>query len=317
VIEPRPIAFYHDAMGVDGRLVVAYSTTSGEAPSSLVKHEDVTRTFALTDLAATAPAPIPAVEPLPRKLWVAPIWSHGRYGDTDDHVGNAIWCVTEDAERLTAHGFPLITTGPVDAARDLTVAYWCSGAHRDDLGARVREALTWPEKPVIAYLDQDGWPDPKPSWVTERVWPSIMAYRNAGESLSAFDARLTAILRRVRGYDRPMFLTPAFYTRNGAVPVSDILACMPLYDRWMREFEIVGFMPFADRRPTGMLQHPEFRVWARAFLAASVRPTRHDYWTSDGPATEPMHPRVTRKLRQRESLTGEECDWLLSRLSAN
>ena len=168
---------------------------------------------------------------------------------------------------------------------DLTVAWWVSGADLEELEREVRKALALPEKPVIAYLDRgaaDAWPAQRPSWVTDRVWPAPQAYRDPGEPLQTFKARIESTLERVKGYGSYIALTPAFYTRNGAATVAEILESMPLYERWIRDYPIVAVMPFADRRPTGMLEHPEFRVWAKAFLEANpARPNRFDYWQPD------------------------------------
>jgi hypothetical protein len=222
-----------------------------------------------------------------RPVWVAPFFSHSlRYGDTPDHVGNAIWSPSEEASRIAKFGVPMITAHSAEvtdpAAVNLTIGWWVSGANIGELNEAVYRALESTEKPVIAYLDQqqaENWEGM--NWSHDRVWPSVQAYRNAGEPLADFESRvqrmLDALIAKGAKY---LALTPAFFTRNGAVSVDHILECMPLYEKWINNYPIICFMPFADRRPTGMLEHPALREWAKAFFyaAPSGRPNRFDYW---------------------------------------
>lgn len=264
--------------------------------------------FTAEDLAAAQPdpepGPVPVVAPWPRKLWIAPYWSHGRHGDTPiaEHAGNAIWVGGEahgsDRTEAEAHqilldrlrtardlGYPMVVA--TDGSRvpaeflDQTIAWYLHGSSVEDLGRQVERALTWPEKPILAYLDGRGWPAERPSWVTDRVWPNVQTYRNPGESLADFDRAIRTDLDRIASWGVFCSITPAFFTRNGAVAPAHIVECMPLYERWVRAYPIVSILPFADRRAHGMVQHPEFRAWARAFLAAAERPSRWDYWQSE------------------------------------
>lgn len=230
----------------------------------------------------------PMYKSFERPMWVAPFYSHSvRYGDTTDHVGNAIWVEGPEMGRAAAFGYPLIVDVPAhvdQAALNVTIAWWVSGATSDELGDKVKQAHNLPEKAIIAYLDKGqavDWPSSRPDWVTDRVWPSVMAYRDPNEPLAVFDIRVTSMLERVTSY-KPIgiALTPAFYTRNGQTSAEHILECIPLYEKWINTFNIVCFMPFADRRPTGMIDNPEFREHARAFFyaAPSGRPNRFDYW---------------------------------------
>jgi hypothetical protein len=140
----------------------------------------------------------------------------------------------------------------------------------------------------------------------------VQAYRRAGETLAAFETRLTSVLDRVHNYGRYFFLTPRFDDFNGTQPVEMILACMPLYDRWIREFRICGLMPFSDRRGNGIARIPSLRAWAKAFLDANPeRPSRYDYW---GSATIDIVTVLKNKLQQNVEMTvlsSDEKEFLL------
>jgi len=298
-----------DAVYLNGVIRVVWNTSNG-----IAGQQDVDLSKPRTKLLQTQPEPIPVegnmIKSFERPFWLAPFYSHSeRYGDTTDHVGNSILLVGDDETvkrelaRVKGLGIPLILEATALPAEELNTvaAWWTAGLDIAELGQRVEETLTLTQRPIAAYLDKgeaDAWPEVRPSWVTDRVWPSVQAYRNAGESLQAFDARVTFALQRVSKYGcMGLTLTPAFYTRNGSVPVSDITECMPLYEKWMWEFNIVCVMPFADRRPTGMEQHKELREHARAFQYAvpSTRPNRFDYWK---PASTSAEEILKNKLGQ-------------------
>lgn len=246
-----------------------------------------------------------------RPFWLAPFYSHSeKYGDTSDHVGNCVLLLADNPEKMRAEmarvkptNLPMMlgaTNLPANEL-DTVFAWWETGGDLNELGDKVEQALALVERPVVAYLDKgesDAWPEQRPAWVTDRVWPSVQAYRNQNESLADFEARVTAALHRVNGYGcMGLTLTPAFYTRNGGVSVGHIMECMPLYEKWLWDFPIVAFMPFADRRPTGMTEHPPLREWCRAFQYAvpATRPNRFDYWKPSDQTAEQV---LTNKLGQ-------------------
>jgi hypothetical protein len=292
-----------DAVYLDGRIRVVWNTSTGQ-PGQVDIDLSAPRMDLLGD-APTPPDPAPEgdmMKSFERPYWFAPFYSHSeKYGDTPDHVGNSILLLADNPEKMRQElarvaplGFPMIL-GASDLREDelgSVFAWWETGGDLNELGAKVEHALTLVERPVVAYLDKgeaDCWPESRPLWLTDRVWPSAQAYRNAGESLSAFDARVTTTLQRLTGYGcMGLTLTPAFYTRNGSVSVEAIAECMPLYERWLWDFNIVCVMPFADRRPTGMTEHPELREHARAFQYAvpATRPNRFDYWKPAGQSAE-------------------------------
>jgi hypothetical protein len=300
-----------DAVYVNGAIRVAWNTAQGE-PGQV----DVDLSAQRTDLLAEPSNPDPQpegdmIKSFERPYWFAPFYSHSeKYGDTPDHVGNSILLLADNPDKMRAEmarvaplNLPLILGASNLPANELDTvsAWWETGGDLNELGNKVTHALTLVERPVIAYLDKgesDCWPVERPAWLTDRVWPSAQAYRNAGESIQAFDTRVTTTLQRLTGYGcMGLTLTPAFYTRNGTVSVEDIAECMPIYERWMWDFNIVCVMPFADRRPTGMTEHPELREHARAFQYAvpATRPNRFDYWQPSDQTPEQV---LTNKLGQ-------------------
>ena len=228
---------------------------------------------------------IPAFE---KPIWQAPFFSHSdQYGDTplDKHVGNAIWLRTSDKSHNPGT-LPLITavnTNVNDVDQNLTVAYWEGSGTIQELLERIRIASAYPEKPIIAYLDGDGWPTTNP-FSSDRVWPAIQAYCSPNESLSHFEVRITDIINRVQGYKLPIVLTSRFDDFNGSQSIDNIIACMPLYEKWIRNFNFVGHMPFSDRRGNAISSNENLWLWARRFQYAipAGRPNRFDYWRPAG-----------------------------------
>ena len=295
VLESRPTAFNHDAVAVGDDVVVAWSVTQGEGPNHLVKfvvnQQAVRCTFgqglALPVTTINFGEPPRSTMSIPcfeRPIWQAPFFSHSRqYGSTplDQHAGNCAWVRTSEMD--VAPPLPHITTvddGNVAAANlNLTIAWLVSDTSIGALAARVNEALTYPAKPVVAYLDNLGWPEANP-FTSTRVWPSIQAYPRVGESVDAFKARVEAAVVRVAAYGLPMVLTSRFDDTAGTIPVDLALQYMPVYEHLLREYYFVGHMPFSDRRGNAIATNPALWTWARAFQNAISlgRPNRYDYW---------------------------------------
>jgi hypothetical protein len=280
------------------------------------------------------PATVPQLPPLPRKMWVTPFFSHSkRYGDTPlaDHVGNAITVVAgdennlagslrEELDRIRPLAQPMFVQGntQVDAVNiNQTIAWWVSGKDIEDLRFNVERALAKEEKPVIAYLDQRLWPSARPTWMTDRVWPAVQAYRSPGEVLGTFQATMETTLGRVQAYGQPIVLTPRFDDFNGQGSIQQTLECMPLFDRWLRDYFCVGIMPFSDRRGNGISKSPQLKAWAMAFLNANpARPNRFDYWVPSGSLAAALR----NKLQQQTNtivLMPEEKLYLLGLLLKN
>jgi hypothetical protein len=335
-------AFYHDAVTLpDGTLMIAWSRTQGEGPDHLVRvsYSIQERAAKMISLIATQPVPqivgINAIPAFERKVWIAPFFSHSeRYGDTpiNEHVGNAILLVdnNEDmavfARELDAYaklGTPLI----VQASRqvhpehaDMTVAYWAGNQAevRNTMALTSTQAL---EKPVIWYEDtptEAGWPNLRPDWMTERIWPAVQAYRAAGEAIDVFETRMRAMLNKVTTYGRPLALVPRFDDFNGSGSVQQTLEAMPVYAKLLNDYQIVAFLPFSDRRGNAICKNPALHSWAMTFkYAAPSRPNRFDYWQ---PATSDLLTILKNKFGQTTSLitlTKAEKDFILAALQRN
>lgn len=246
---------------------------------------------------------IPSFE---RPMWQAPFFSHhSRYGDTsiEKHVGNSIWVPASEIERVKSLGQPLIVhpdTEIPDWAYNTIIAYWVSGATVSELIDEVIDCLTLSEKPIIAYLDNRDWPEQNPfysSLGSDRIWPSIQAYRAPNESLVDFKYEMDEVITRVNSYKVPMGLTTRFDDFNGSGSISKTLECMPFYEEWLRLWNFVVHMPFSDRRGNAISNNESLWSWARAFQFAipSSRPNRFDYWRPDNSEIEDI---LKNKLNQ-------------------
>jgi hypothetical protein len=297
ILGTTPTFYNHDAKLVNNEVMIAWSITNGEAPTD-VFFSPLNRSLPRVPLVPNI-QPVD-IKPLPRKTWISPFFSHSdKYGDTplSEFTGNAITVTTDAADpnpelnRIRNLGYPMIiglgnpNVDPINLNQ--TIAWWVSGATLDELHKNVNVAMTMPEKPIIAYLDNLGWPLSKPDWITNRVWPSIQAYRLPNEDLHQFEIRMDSAILTVSNYGNPMFLTPRFDDFNGQGSIAQTMEVMPLYDTWLRHFLIVGFMPFSDRRGNGIARNPILHTQAKAFLDANpARPNRYDYWIpSSGVAT--------------------------------
>lgn len=254
----------------------------------------------LPEVQAEAPPQGPGqIAQFPRKIWCAPYYSWSRkYGVTSDPVGNCQWIETDD-RHLAPVGHALMLDGIMPIPPNLldpTVIAWAGAAYMNEPRGEhlsMKDAVTRCKAnfhgPVFAYLDVEEWPAERPGWLQndKRTWPVVQVYRHPGEGLEAFQARTTAHLERVCRWAPFVGLELAFYTRNDAVPVKEIVECMSHYERLIRGYPVVAISLFADRRPTGMTSYPVLREWAKAFAAACVRPRRGDYWEADSVDPDP------------------------------
>jgi hypothetical protein len=161
-----------------------------------------------------------------------------------------------------------------------------------------------------------GWPASRPAWVTNRVWPAVQTYRKPGEALAAFEARVTEMFTRVASYGLPMVMVPRFDDFNGTGTVAQTLEAMPIYRKLFDLFQIIGFLPFADRRGNGISSNADLKAWAMAFkLANPARPNRYDYWT---PSNGDLKSVLKNKFGQSTSLislTKEEKEYIVDALA--
>ncbi len=275
------------------------------------------------DLVGTEPLPVDfSLRAFPRKVWVAPFYEvSAQYGVADTLLGNAVQIVAPgDVPLCPTDRARIVSSSAYDAAWvNLTVAYWASGGNVNELRTAISHFDGKPEKPIIAHMDSGDifqWPETKPSWITDKVWPSVQAYRGFAEPIDWFRARLEATLDRVASYGKPMGLTPGFYDRRsaqGQLTLSEMEECIPLFDKWMQTYPIVVLQPFARRRPGGTIDYPVMEEWLRRLgLMNPVRPNRYDWWT---PTNTSLEFSLTNKLSQSVeliSLTRTEKDFLLA-----
>lgn len=270
-----------------------------------------------------------AVPAFDRKLWTSPFFSYSHragIGETPDPFGNAITLVGDprdpemirreilDYQRLAQ---PLIVAaGPEATANlNLTIAWWVSAPDLEGLGEAVRAALALPEKPVVAYLDARGWPADRPGWVTDRVWPSVQAYRRPSEDLRTFRIDVERDLARVGIYTRPCWLTCRFDDFNGTGTVAQTLEAVPAYEAWTRLYPVIGLHLFADRRPGGMQHHPVLRAAAKALVNGNpARPNRFDYWRPDGSDLRAVWQNKLQQSTMLLAADAAEKAWLLDQI---
>lgn len=332
VVAPSGNYFRPDFMITGDNVHVVWSSNEGDT-DVIVKDFTLSALASLPTVGASAPPTSGGgstttgsmtMQAFERKMWIAPFFSHSeRYGmtATADHVGNAI-IITEDMSdagmaQVFALGFPMIiASAQMNADRaNTTIAYWTGNA------AEAQSALANPvEKPVIWYedvTDANSWPASRPAWVNERVWPTAQCYRAPGEALTTFESRMRAMLDRIKSYGRPMFLVPRFDDFNGTGTIAQTLEAMLVYQKLLADYEIVGFMPFADRRGNGIAKNQSLHDWAMAFkMANPARPNRFDYWQ---PASVDMTTLLKNKLGQSTlliTLTDAEKKFILDALQA-
>ena len=340
VLEPRAVAFNHDAVAVGDEVIVGWSTTQGERAGDLVtcavsrqggvrflidpegtgRQVPLWQSFAASGPSGQTSGPVATVRAHPRKLWMAPFYSFSeRYGDTpiDRYrtyanaitvVGDDRAAVPRDLARLYPLGLPLIVDGSLSADMvapylGTIVAWWVAGATAAALESAVALATSLPEKPIIAYLDHGldvDWPATRPAWISSRVWPGIQCYRLAGESIAAMQDRMERLCARIASYGVYAVLTPRFDDVNGQQTVSFTLEAMALYCDLIQRFPICGLMPFADRRGTGIAKDGSLLGWAQAL--ANANPTRPNRYDYWQPTSTDLSTVLRNKLGQTTEL---------------
>jgi len=99
------------------------------------------------------------------------------------------------------------------------------------------------------------------------------AYRAPGESLTAFEERVTAELLSTLNYGYPVELVCGATVFHGLTE-QQALECFPLYRDWADvSFRIQGFRFFSWAQNSGGAKfHPAMQPWLSAYLAASPGP---------------------------------------------
>lgn len=294
--------FNHNLCSVNNVIIIGWASSEGEQPGQITVQP-------IIQFGDSEPIPTPVgetkmIRAFERTFWQAPYLSHHkRYGDTspERHVGNSIHVDWEDDNlgRFLSLGKGLIFD--IDNAlgftvvEGLVVTWYCSANNLNDLGAKVERAKTFPERPIIAYLDSRDWPANRPDWLTTNVWPSIQAYPAASEPLNNFIMNIESLIQRVDSYEQPMCL--ASRTSEGNADYAYILQCVPFYEEWLRNFFFVAHMPFSDRRGNGIQKNENLWQAMRAFQYAIPfgQPNRFDYWI---PEDASMLERLENKFGQ-------------------
>lgn len=349
ILEDKGQSFHYDARPDGAGIRFVYATSTSELPSQIVSgwwdgESD------LVDLAGASgpPSPPHTNEEIMVPAFYSKAWMACFYEDESDPIGNATIVVEKEAphlpggydsawfltelERQAKRGRPLIVDGggPTDIPlhlMNLIVAWWAGGRDADHLAERVARAAARPERPIFAYIDRgdvDAWPAQRPSWVSDRVWPSPQVYPKPGESAEQTADRVLPTFERVAAYGNAVGIVPRFDNYNGTQTIDAIIACMPLYRLCINTFGCIGILPFADRRgdPSrnllGMAHVPVLREWARAFARAipAGRPARQDGWDSD--AGDPIAA-LEQQFKQDTPLvflTKKKKAWLLDQLRA-
>lgn len=312
-----PDAFGADvAVLADGRLRSVWATNEGETvPSLVVRYARLTDPrVSLGSAGPVDPPPPQGDEPMIRAFshfgWVTTYFGVGKYGDTPDPIGNCTLFVewkndqnqqmlVRDLERLVTPGSRHVRLiihgdGPSEIPErfiNQTVAWWCSGGNIDELGAAVERCRRRPERPILAYLDGRGWPESKPVWLDGRVRANAQLYRFPNEPMDQFTGQCSVMMQRLRSYGQLFGASARFDDFNGDGSVQQTIECMPFYEFAIREYLLVDWLMFADRRQGvkngrpigGMNLYPELRAWGSAFdYAFPETPNRFNYWTPNG-----------------------------------
>ncbi len=236
ILEPRPIAFNHDARAVDGQLVVAWSTTQGEGPGDLVKMT-VDRMRPRVPI-VPAPAAVPAIARACLVAWFTdrPTSAPGNADVWVDYYGNPSENLIRrrDTGAAIAHYVAAEAGGTIDA-----------------LEAAIAVAKRAMPLPVVAYWNR-GLQAGRAPIGAEYV--GVEAYRLASESVDGFEARVRAAVARCPA----AVLIAQSYTSNGT-QTTDLPSVVPVYARIARDCRnVVGILPFsAGSRKTGFDDHPE------------------------------------------------------------
>lgn len=226
------VGYHHDAVLVDGRVLVGYSTGIQELPNEwrVVNALD----FALTDLTSSAPLePVPAIN---KPCWLG-------------------WFEFQEPVNPGPHNCLLrVKRDGLISADEAHVAMWVQGSSVEEIEQKAAQQSL----PAVAYWDAREWP----RWPTlpTDAWIALQAYQRANESDATFEADLRRIITDASHRYPQVALVCQCYTSNTG-NTSDLMGLPPIYARLARDFEAVTMLlVFSDEgRATGLNDHPEMR----------------------------------------------------------
>lgn len=269
ILEPRPVAFNHEAVVVDGEIIVGWCITEGEALGELR-----TVTIDRTAPRVTLVKP-PSVAPYDRPFWCGYFYSYSdKYGDNPSAPGNCAIVVEPDAARTCP--LPVIIPPEMMASAASrwasVVAIYVASGNPDALSGGVAlarqlmAAAGLSMRPILAFLD--GWP---PYVTTEAEIVGVELYCDPAESLAAFVARASAGLASLGALppSKSLALIVEAYDRNGAEQdEAKLLALQALWPELARSPRTFGTLFFSDGRSGGTRNHEDLRPWHRTMVAA-------------------------------------------------
>jgi len=278
----------------DGLFTIVGSSNQGCSPGSMWVETINNSALSWSELNSTTPEqPNPIKDnysAYPRRVFFAPYFSFSpQYGNTETYYGNVTW-------GPNPIGLPMLSSlsdyknNP--KINNMTLCWYMHGNGSDFNSSKdiYEEVLTLPQKGIIFYQDTkkpEDWNN-IPNWIVrDRTFMSFPAYRDVNENIHSWAAKCEDIMNKILDAGFEFFvLTPQFYDRNFTVPINQVIENMEYFDKWVRDYPIIGIMPFADMRPSGMVSYPILYEYARMMAQACPgRPNRLDFWTHDDEAT--------------------------------
>jgi hypothetical protein len=198
VISNSDHVYHHDVVVVDGRLIVAFSTTTGEGPDHLAKHPNV------LDLPACpyeeTEVPLDPITPVNRKVWLG---SFDRYNN-GSFPGNCWLDDKTNPNHVERHDngewLYYYTAGNPDGDADAIVRAV------DDIKARINHGEL-DDLPIIAYVPH-GVALP---WNADVIGVECYWKKPLGETIEAFEQSRRD---KITQANRPCILIPQTYFSN-------------------------------------------------------------------------------------------------------
>lgn len=268
ILETRPIAFNHDAVGVGSDLVVAWSTTQGEGPGDLI-WQIVDRTLPRARL--LPPIVVPKIG---RPCWLG--WFNFKQGDAGP--GN---CTLAVRNIVGDQGRPTIISDETE--EDVTgvhLGHFIGGGSVESIEVQAKQVK---DRPIV-YWDDNRWP--RYPTLPKGAWTCIRAYCPKGRSLAVFEVDMREILRAAPG---PLALVGQQYVQTPVnTLVDDLPGLVPVLLRLARDFPAIqAVLLFSGYGRAGGLQdHPELvSIWSR--VASETDVPKVEPWPARVPAIDP------------------------------